>query len=355
MKIKIIFLTLVLVLSTLFIAYGRVGMVVKVVSQDEIIVSLGSNDNIQTDDTLLILRLQKPIARGKVTAVLGENSCNVRITEKLSSSIADLGDTVTKDFSSVSTDNPPVSVGEKSPVPDEITSQPVNIKYSPSNNPADDYYSVLAMRTRAIKIETGSKKENTTSDDSDWQYNLATLGLSIMYGDPLYMATTATTMSSDRIDYSNYNNYNYGQPDYGKPVTPPVSKITVVMWDQELFRVYSTYRLSQRTDVNNDMKTKLMQQEIKNRGISTNIVFQVIIDNASHSDMNISPFKDNAYMIDGDGKRYDMIRCDSVFDSTVSQGQKADGYIYFPKICTDRIELHLQNIWQENYTLEWEF
>lgn len=354
MKFNIILLTLVLVLSTVLLAYGRVGMVVRVLSEEEVIVSLGSNDNIQTGDTLLILRLQKPLAKGHVINVIDENSCNVKIIELLSSNRPDVGDSVTKDISSTGKDNPPVSTGENPPVPDEFTSQPVNIKYNPSNNPVDDYYSVLAIRTRAIKIETDGKSKNSTSDDDDWKYNLANLGLAIMYGDPLYMATTATRMSSDRLDYSDYNNYNYGQPDYGKPVTPPVSKITVIMWDQELFRVYSTYRLSQRTDVNNDMKTKLMQQEIKNRGISTNMVFQIIIDNASYSDMKVSPLKDNVYMIDGDGNRHNMIRCDSVFDSNVSQGQKADGYIYFPKISTDNIELHLENIWQENYTLEWE-
>jgi hypothetical protein len=356
MKFKIILLILSLVLSTFLIAYGRVGMVVRVLSQEEVIVSLGSDDGIETGDTLLILRLQKPLARGHVVTVLGESSCNVRIIENLSSSMPDLGDTVTKDISSTNKDNPPVSIqGEKPPVPDEVTSAPVNIKYNPSNNPVDDYYSVLAMKTRAIKIETGGKSKNSTSDDDDWKYNLATLGLAIMYGDPLYMATTVTGMSSDRIDYSDYNNYNYGQPGYGKPVTPPVSKITVIMWDQELFRVYSTYRLSQRTDINNDMKTKLMQQEIKNRGISTSIVFQVIIENAGHSDMKITPFKDNAYIVDGDGQRHDMVRCDSIFDSNVSQGQKSDGYIYFPKISTDKIELHMDNLCQENYTLEWEF
>ncbi|HPZ07799.1 MAG TPA: hypothetical protein PL110_06785 [Candidatus Eremiobacteraeota bacterium] len=360
---KISILILAFFIFTFSLAYGKPGMIVKVLSQQELLVNMGSCDSLQTGDDLVVFRVGKPIAIGKIQKI-DETSSVIRVIKNESSHLPDVGDTVRKELTSTgnSLELPYISSDQVTKENSQSNSPEPKVNVTPhentavqnytrdySDNPLNDYYGVLDMKTRVVTIDQGKKSEESSSTRGDlgWTGDLLLLGLAVSFGDPIYVLSTAGTMSGESPMYDNSYNYNV-------PTQPALSAIKAVLWDEELCAAYSNYNAFQRGANNQQEKNNLFHEEMKKRSVNTNLVFQLTIDNTNTYPVKLAPFKYKVYL-EADGNRCDMEKNDTVFDGDIRPGGKVDGFIYFPKVSAKKLELHIEELWDRDYTLKWEF
>lgn len=379
--ILLLFILCSFLIFTSFVAHAKVGMIVKVLSQQEMTVNIGKQDGAQTGDNLTVFRIGKAIAIGKIQKI-DDTSCVIRILENKTSDMPDIGDSVAKDASALTENNNSVSNNPSSvqtyvaqtPGANVPVTQPFTQNNNPtngtqpqmnntstgqnvSNKSQEGYLALLRDRTRSETVSVDGTDGDVTCDNSNITDSLLggyLLWNTISFGDPLNIAAMAfQQVTMPRApDIDPYNN-NGGTNVTPAPVKVTQSRLSAVLWDEKLCDAYATYASFEKCG-SNEQAPNFKRQLMEQRCINTNTVFQLSIDNTAPYPLNMSSFKWKVYLVDGQGNRYAVTRYDSVFESQIKPNSRVEGFVYFPKVATaGKLELHVDDILNGNRVLEW--
>ncbi len=212
----------------------------------------------------------------------------------------------------------------------------------------DSYATMLRDRTRSVTVEGESYGGYNSMGTATAVNDILSMALAIGVGDPFYIATTGVSVATR---HTMGDGYDY----YGTPTSTsaPASRITAILWDDKLCYSYADYWAYHR-GVDSEEKTQFLNEFMTEHSVVSTLTFQLIIENKTAAPVGLAPFKWKACVVDGEGNRYSLLRYDNVFEGNIGAGDSVDGFIYFPKVNSGKIELHIEQIFGDNYEMEWE-